>query len=321
MHELIQRGGLEQVEAFLAVAELGGFAAAASRIGRDASAISRRVSMLEERLGVRLLARTTRNVALTDAGKVFYRRAQAALEELVSAGEEATAGAGIVRGTLRLALPNTFGRLWVSPLLPKFCLEFPQVRLDVRFDDRYVDLVSEGFDVAIRVGALQSSSLISRRIAGRRSLLYAAPSYLKRHGTPRSPDDLTQHDCIGFTGHSFWPDWPLQNGLQRKAIKPQGPMVTDNAEANLSAALAGLGVILTSDWLAASWLKSGKLVEVLPGWTAGGTGGVYVVMPPGKLIPAKTRAFVEFISAELKAIGDWGGDSGKAERLTRSRRR
>lgn len=320
MHELKQRGGLEQVEAFVAVAELGGFAAAAARIGRDASAISRRVSLLEERLGVRLLARTTRNVALTDAGRVFYRRAQAALEELASASQEVIAGAGIVRGTLRIAVPNAFGRVWVSPLLPKFCAQYPQLRLDVRFDDRYADLISEGFDVAIRVGVMRNSTLVSRRIAARKSLLYASPDYLKRRGIPRSPDDLAHHDCIGFTGHSFWPDWPLQKGSKRKTIKPQGPLVTDNSEANLSAAIAGLGIVLTADWLAGSSVRAGVLTEVLPGWSAGGEGGVYVVMPPGKLVPAKSRAFVDFISAQMRAIGDWCGDGAPPDRPKRHKR-
>lgn len=305
MHELKQRGGLEQVEAFVAVAELGSFAAAAARIGRDPSALSRRVSMLEQRLGVRLLARTTRNVAVTDAGRIFLKRAQVALEELASASAEVMAGAGIVGGTLKVAVPNTFGRIWIAPLLPKFCQRFPDIRLDVRFDDRFADIVSEGFDLAIRVGALRSSSLISRRIAGRRSILCASPDYLKRRGRPRSPEDLARHDCIGFTGHAFWPDWPLQKGSQRKTIKPKGPLVTDNAEANLQAAITGLGVVLSADWLAGAALKSGKLVEILPGWTAGGAGAIYVVMPPGKLIPAKTRAFADFVADGLKAGAAW----------------
>ncbi len=314
MHELNQRSSLEQVEAFLAVAELGGFAAAASRIGRDASAISRRVSMLEERLGVRLLSRTTRKVALTEAGTVFYRRAQFALEELASAGQEAIAGAGVVSGKLRITVPNTFGMLWISPLLPKFCSQFPQVRLDVRFDDRNVDIIGERYDVAIRLGVMRSSTLVSRRIAGLRSLLYAAPKYLKRRGTPRTPADLAKHDCIGFTGHSFWPDWPLQKGTTRKTIKPLGPLVTDNLEANLSAAVAGLGIILTSDWVAGTSRKTGHLEEVLPGWSAGTEGGVYVVMPPGKLVPAKTRAFVDFVTNEFRSVRDWSGASQSMRR-------
>lgn len=305
MHEFKQRGGLEQVEAFLAVAELGSFAAAASRIGRDASAISRRVSMLEVRLGIRLLSRTTRRVAMTDAGGVFYRRAQLALEELATASEEAVAGAGVVSGRLRIAVPNAFGRLWVSPMLPKFCQLFPEVRLDVRFDDRYVDIIGEGYDAAIRVGAMRSSTLVSRRIAGSRSVLYAAPNYLKKFGAPRTPDELSNHACIGFTGHSFWPDWPLQKGAAKRTIKPTGPLVTDNSEANLSAAIAGLGVVLATDWLASAAVRAGQLSEVLSGWSAGGEGGVYVVMPPGKLVPAKTRAFVDFVTDEFRSLGDW----------------
>lgn len=302
MQQLTHCGGLEQVEAFIAVVESGSFAAAASRIGRDASAISRRVSTLEERLGIRLLLRTTRSVAMTDAGNLFYRRAQAALEELANASEEAIAGAGTASGMLRVAVPNTFGRLWISPLLPKFCRQFPQVRLDVRFDDRYVDIVGGGFDAAIRVGVMRSSTLISRKIAGHRSLLFASPRYLKRRGSPRTPDDLVKHDCIGFTGHAFWPDWPLQKGDKRKTIKPQGPLVTDNSEANLAAAVAGLGIVLTPDWLANASVKAGQLVEVLSGWSAGAEGGIYIMTPHRKLVPAKAKAFSEFISNELRIV-------------------
>lgn len=313
MQEFRRHGGLEQAEAFVAVAELGSFSAAALRLGRDTSAISRRVGMLESRLGVRLLARTTRHVALTEAGTTYLRRVQAVLDELASAEREASDGAGTVRGALRVTLPNTFGRLWIAPLLPKFIEVFPEVHLDVRFDDRFVDLVADGFDVAIRVGVLPSSTLISRRIAGRRTLLCASPSYLKRWGTPHTPQDLVEHNCIGFSGHAFWPDWPLQKGSQRKTIKPGGSLISDNAEANLIAAIAGVGVVLSADWLAGSALKSGKLVEVLPGWTIPGESGVYVVMPPGKLIPAKTRAFADFITTELRAGAGWSTAKGKAD--------
>ncbi len=305
MQDLRNRGNLEQVEAFAAVADLGSFAAAAARIGRDASLISRRVSMLEARLGTRLLSRTTRRVALTEAGTVYLKRVQAILDELASADAEAADFAEIVRGSLRIAVPNTFGRRWIAPLLPGFIEKYPELRLDVSFSDRFVDIVAEGFDVAVRVGVLRSSTLISRHIAGKRSLLCASPKYLSGHGTPRTPGELSEHSCIGFSRHSFWPDWPLRKGGHRVTVRPKGPLVTDNAEAGLYAAISGTGILLSSDWLVSDALRSGDLVEVLPGWTIKEDGGIYAVMPPGRLIPAKTRVFVDHIAFGLAETANW----------------
>lgn len=305
MQELRNRGNLEQVEAFAAVAELGSFAAAAARIGRDASLISRRVSMLEARLGTRLLSRTTRQVALTEAGAAYLKRVQAVLDELASADAEAADHGQVVWGSLRVALPNTFGKRWIAPLLPGFIENYPELHLDLKFSDRFVDIVAEGFDVAVRVGVLRSSSLVSRQIAGKRHLLCASPKYLVKRGIPRAPRDLVDHACIGFSGHSFWPDWPLQKGGHQVTVRPSGPLVTDNAEVCLLAAMSGAGVLLTSDWLAGSALKSGELVEILPGWTVKEDGGIYAIMPPGRLIPAKTRVFVDHVAAGLAEIADW----------------
>jgi DNA-binding transcriptional LysR family regulator len=302
MQEFLERAGLEEIEAFVAVAELGGFAAAAAKVGRDVSVVSRRVSLLEKRLGVRLLARTTRRVSLTEAGSLYLKRVQLVLEELAAANQEVSERAGRPRGLLRVSVPMTFGRRWLAGLLPKFLASQPEIQVDVRYSDRFVDLVAEGFDVAVRVGLLGSSSLVSKKIAEHRMLLCASPRFLAAHATPKSPSDLTKIACVGFAGHSFWPDWPLQKAGKRKTIRPMGPLVTDNAEAALVAAIEGLGVTLAADWLAGPALRSGQLVEVLPGWTVKAGGGVYAVMPPGRLVPAKTRAFVEFLSTTLKGL-------------------
>jgi DNA-binding transcriptional LysR family regulator len=302
MQELLDRAGLEGIEAFVAVAELGGFAAAAGRVGRDASVVSRRVGLLEKRLGVRLLARTTRRVSLTEAGTLYFKRVQVVLEELAVANQEVSERAERPRGLLRISVPDTFGRMWLAALIPKFLAAHSQIRVDVRYSDQFVDLVAEGFDVAVRVGVLRNSSLVSKKIAEHRRLLCASPRFLAAHGTPKSPSDLTDVPCLGVTRHSFWPDWPLQKAGKQKTIRPVGPLVTDNAEAALVAAIDGLGVVLTADWLAGPALRSGKLVEVLPGWTVKGYGGVYAVMPPGRLVPAKTRAFVEFLSTSLRGL-------------------
>ena len=265
MQELLERGGFEQLAAFVAVAECGSFAEAAKKVGRDASLVSKRLSQLEQRLGVLLLSRTTRRVALTEVGALYYRRVQGILEELANASREASDAAVSPQGLLRVSLPVTFGRQWITPLLPSFLARHPQIRIDARFSDRFVDVVAEGFDVAIRVGALRDSSLTSRRIASYRNILVAAPSYLATNWTPRPPSDLLKHACLSFTGHAAWPDWPLIREGKRQTIRPSGPLTSDNSEAVLVAALEGAGIAFIPDWLAGPTLREGRLVEVLLG--------------------------------------------------------
>lgn len=301
MQELFERGGLELLAAFVAVADSGSFTEAAKRLGRDASVVSRRVSQLEEELGVSLFSRTTRRVVLTEVGARYYRRVQSLLEELSSASREASDIAASPQGLLRVSVPVTFGRQWIAPLLPRFLATYPHIRLDVRSSDRFVDVVAEGFDVAIRVGRLRDSSLTARKIASYRNLLVAAPAYLQAHGKPRTPEDLKKHACIGFTGYAGWPDWSLSKAGKRKTIRPQGPLAADNSEVVLSVAIAGAGITFTSDWLAGPALREGKLREVLPGWGGKGEGGVYAVLPPGRLVPAKTRLFVDEVARSIKA--------------------
>lgn len=301
MQELLERGGLELLAAFVAVAENGSFAEAAKKLGRDASIVSRRVSQLEQHLGVRLLSRTTRRVALTEVGALYYRRVQASLDELAIASREASDLAASPQGLLRISVPVTFGRQWIAPLLPAFLARHPQIRIDARFSDRLVDVVSEGFDVAIRVGVLRDSSFTSRKIASYRTLLVAAPAYLSRHGKPKTPADLAKHACLGFSGHADWPDWLMMKNGRRKTIRPAGPLIADNSEVVLMAAIEGAGITFTPDWLAGPALRERKLVEVLPGWGGKAEGGVYAILPPGRLIPTKTRLFVDDIAKSIKA--------------------
>ncbi len=310
MQELLERGGLEQLAAFVAVAEAGSFKDAAKRIGRDASIVSRRVSQLEQKIGARLLSRTTRRVTLTEVGMLYHRRIQGILDELENASREASDSAASPQGVLRISLPVTFGRQWIAPLLPAFLARHPLIRIDARFSDRLVDVVSEGVDVAIRVGVLRDSSLTSRKIASYRNLLVAAPSYLTKHGRPKAPEDLAKHACLGFSGHADWPDWLMMKEGKRKTIRPAGPLIADNSEVILAAAIAGAGITFTADWLAGPALRDGKLVEVLPGWGGKAEGGVYAILPPGRMIPTKTRLFVDEIAKSIKA--GWRSRTPKA---------
>jgi DNA-binding transcriptional LysR family regulator len=308
---------LEDIEAFVAVAEHGSFAAAAKKLQRDPSVLSRRVSQLEVRLGVQLLVRTTRRVSLTDAGASYLKRAQVVLEELAVADLEASDKAATLKGRIRATFPNTFGRIWIAPLLPSFLAKHSQISIEASFTDRFVDLVAEGFDVAVRVGVMRDSTLLLRKLAEHRTLLCAAPRYLAQRGTPRSPDDLARHSCLGFSGYSSWPDWPLQKGSARKLVRPMGPLVTDNAETALIAAIDAVGIVLTADWLAGPALSAGKLVQVLPGWRVRGDGGVYAVLPPGKLIPARSKALVDYLVEALRTTPEWAKPPRSGPRLMR----
>ncbi|WP_200888528.1 LysR substrate-binding domain-containing protein [Pseudomonas aeruginosa] len=187
----------EQITAFLAAVEHGGFTAAGQALGRDGSILSRRVTALEKRLGVRLMERTTRRLALTEAGEAFHQRMRGALQALQEIEQDTASAATGVRGTLRIALPATFGQMWVAPILPAFLAAYPDLVVETAFEDRYVDLVAESFDVAVRIGTLTDSRLVARRLAPSRRLLCASPAYLQAHGTPVRPADLAQHACLG----------------------------------------------------------------------------------------------------------------------------
>lgn len=296
---------LEEIEAFVAVAETGGFSAAAKRLGRDASVISRRVTALEARLGIRLLGRTTRQVALTEAGAAYLRRVQSILAELATAEEEAMDRATAPQGLLRLALPAAFGRRWIAPLLPRFLAAYPAIQVELKLSDRFVDLLAEDFHAAVRIGTLADSGLVVRSLARVRRLLCASPAYLAAQGEPATPEMLAGHACLGFTGLRSWPDWPLRRGAARVQVRATGQLVADDSEALAAACVAGAGIMLAADWLVGQELAQGRLVEVLPGWSVDEGSRVGLVLPPGRLFPAKTRAFADWISNELAPVPPW----------------
>jgi DNA-binding transcriptional LysR family regulator len=296
---------LEQIEAFAAVAEHGGFAAAAKVLGRDPSIVSRRVSALEARLGVRLLARTTRRVVLTEAGAAYLSRVQAILAELASVDIEAAEGAAQPRGLLRVALPATFSRLWVTPWLPHFFSVYPGLRVELLHGDRFVHLVAEGIDVAVRIGALEDSSLLVRRLAPVKIVLCASPDYLARHGAPETPHDLQRHACLGLTIPHLWPDWSLRRGDERTTVRVDGALLTDDGATMVLACLHGAGIMLASDWAVGHELAAGRLVQVLPEWEYDRQSAVHIVLPPGRFVPAKSRAFVERLVAEFTPKPPW----------------
>ncbi|MER8702188.1 MULTISPECIES: LysR family transcriptional regulator [unclassified Mesorhizobium] len=307
MQQSHEPAALVEMAAFAAIAEARSFTRAAARIGRDATILSRRLASLEERLGVRLLHRTTRSVSLTEAGSEFLIRVRAILAAVDEAEAAASAHAGGgPRGVLRLALPGSFGRMWIGPLLPQFLAEFPDVRIEAEFSNRFVDLVAENFDVAVRLGALEDSRLVARKVATRRRLLCAAPSYLARRGTPTEPEALLEHSCLGFSGFQTFPAWEMTDSSGRRvSIEVSGPLVTDDAEVLVEAAVQGVGLMMSTDWLVGRELADGRLVPVLEDWTLADEGAVYVVMPSAKGQAAKTRAFADWIGKRFAPVPPW----------------
>ncbi|MDO5632886.1 MAG: LysR family transcriptional regulator [Paracoccus sp. (in: a-proteobacteria)] len=292
----------DEIAAFAAVADQGSFVAAARVIGVDASLISRRVRRLEEHLGTRLLARTTRQVALTEAGARYHLRVRDLLEQLSAAGREAADLAATPQGVLRVSVPQSFGMLAIAPLLAGFAANWPDIRLELSLSNRRVDLVAESYDLAIRMGQPQDSSLTMRKLGEYRDILIAAPGYIAAQGMPDHPSDLAGHACLVFTGNAFWPDWSLTDGQHVHELRPHGPLICDSSDALMAAALDGAGILLATDWLARPALASGRLVRVLPGWQGRTQGAIHALMPPGRMIPAKVRVFLDALTESLTAL-------------------
>ena len=298
----------DELLAFVAIAEALSFKRAAVRLNRDATLLSRRLRSLEARLGVRLLERTTRRVALTQAGSLYFDRAAAILRAMEEADLEATGFAEEEpRGHLRLALPGSFGRLWLMPVITDFLAAHPRVTIEAEFSNRLVDLVGERFDLAVRLGTPETSRLVVRKVGERRRLLCASPAYLARHGTPEHPLELARRSCLIFAGLRRW-EMRAGDGTPAR-VDVAGPFVADDVEALIAAAEAGLGILLTSDWAAATGLAGGRLVQVLTNWTFVDDGAVSIVTPSGSHHASKTRAFSDFVVGRLREAL-WSDDEG-----------
>ena len=290
-----------EVVAFVEVARRRSFAAAARELDWHVSAVSRAVAALEKRLGVRLLQRTTRSVAPTEAGRTYFQRCEILLGEFDGADAAVRDLGSTLTGTLRVSLPSGFGLTHIAPVLDRFLAAHPQLRLDLDLSNRFVDLVEEGFDLALRIGELADSQLIARRLAPNRQVLVASPDYLARHGGPRRPQQLATHECLVHVGGTFPPGrWELVRGDARASHDADGPLRSNNALALLAACRGGVGILLVAEVLAADDLRRGSLKRVLPGWSTAAR-DIYAVYPSARFVPAKVRAFVDFVAAHLSA--------------------
>ena len=284
---------------FAKVVELRSFAAAASELVLSKATVSKAVSRLEERLGARLFNRTSRRLALTDAGQKLSARAQRLLADGEAAENEALAQSVSPRGLVRLAVPMTFGVKAVAPILPEFLKSYPDVSIDLHLSDATVDLIGEGFDAALRIARLPDSSLIARRLCAVPRHTVAAPSYLKRYGRPTHPMHLAQHKCFGYAYLSTADVWHYSNAKgEQVSVRPAGPLRVNNGEAVLPAVIAGLGIADLPDFIAADAIRSGEVEAILDGWSQP-EGAVHLVTPPGGPRPARVEALGDFLAAHF----------------------
>lgn len=288
---------LSELSAFVAVVETRSFTAAAQRLGITKSLTSKQVTKLEDRLGVRLLHRTTRKLSLTEAGERLYERAARALGEIAEAQQEVSGFQDVPQGRLRVSAPMSYGLSHVVPLVPEFMRQYPKVVVDLQMDDRKVDVVSDAFDVVIRIGRLADSSLVARHVRPVRMYTAAAPDYLARHGVPQHPLDLRVHACMVYTGTAL--DWMFRSEDGRELrVEPNGVFFSNNGQALREAALAGHGVIRSPDFTVAEDIAQGRLVPVLENFRTFEP-DLYLVLPERKHMAAKVRAFVDFMSERL----------------------
>lgn len=285
---------LTGMEVFVRVVETGSFTRAAEQTGLSRAMVSKHVLELENRLGVRLLNRTTRKISLTEAGAGYYERSAQIVAEIAEA-ERAAAQLNLrPRGLLKVNAPMTFGTLHLAPAIPAFIEANPEVTVELTQNDRVVDLVEEGYDLAVRIGRLPDSSLVARRLAPCRMVVCAAPAYLERRGTPRTPDDLTRHDCLGYT---YSPDrdlWRFTGPEGERLVRIAGPFRANNGDSLRAAALAGLGLILQPSFILGEDLKAGRLRAVLTDYAAPEI-AVHAVYPHGRHVSAKVRQFIDFL--------------------------
>lgn len=289
----------QEMSVFAAVVDAGSFVGASDALEMSKPAVSRHVAELEARLGVRLLHRTTRRLSLTEEGEVFYARCKELLGELEEAEAEITSRTGKAAGQLKVSAPVSFGLLHLAPLWAGFMARHPDVVLDVTLSDRMVDLVEEGFDLAVRVARLPSSSLVGRKLSATRSVLCASPKYLKAHGTPRHPADLASHTVIAYSLLSTGDTWSFEGPEGTVSVKVEPRMRTNSGDTCRAAALGHQGIIIQPTFLIGDDLRSGALVELMPQYR-GIELGIYALYPTRKHVLPKVRLLVDHLVAALK---------------------
>lgn len=293
----------QEMRSIVAVVDNGSFVAAAEATGQSKQAVSRQVSELEKRLGVRLLNRTTRRLSLTEDGRTYVARARELLHDIEALEAEVTSGTAEPSGRLRVNAPLTFGILHLARLWGRFAATYPEVSLDVDLSDRVVDLVEEGYDLAVRITNMPSSTLVSRQLAVTRMRLCASPIYLQEHGVPEHPRQLRDHRSIAYSYWSTGEEWTFTapDGTAARGYAPSR-IRTNSGDTCRVAALQGYGVVLQPDFLVADDIREGRLVELLPGYR-GPEMGIHAVYPSRRHLPAKTRCLVDYLVDAFRSPG------------------
>lgn len=291
---------LTRMRAFIDVVEAEGFSAAGRKVGRSKALLSKYVRELEDDLGALLLNRTTRQFSLTEAGHTYYRRASEILREIDTLADSVRDSSGDVRGRIKLSAPRTFADAAMGQSLIDFAVAHPDIVLDVNLDDRFVDLVEEGYDIAIRISRLESSSLIARRLAPFGMRLCGSPALIARRGRPERPQDLANLPCIVDSNARWLSNWPFRNDKgETISVQVSGPIEVNSPMAVRAAALAGLGFALMPDFIVAEDIAAGRLFCMLDENLPEG-GGIFAVYPHRRYLPAKIRVLVDFLAQWFK---------------------
>ncbi|WP_407850801.1 LysR substrate-binding domain-containing protein [Bordetella petrii] len=288
----------EEMRVFTAVVEAGSFVKAAETLRMSKAGVSRHLTELETRLGARLIQRTTRRQSLTEEGQLFYERCKVLLAEVEDAETEVNSRSGEVGGLLRVNAPLTFGVRHLAPLWGVFKAQHPKLMLDITLADRVVDLVDEGYDMAVRISQLADSTLVSRRLASTRMVLCASPDYLRRHGAPAHPRELAAHGTIAYSYWAGRDEWRFLGPEGEVNVRIQPLMRANNGDTCLAAALAHLGVVLQPTFLVGEALRAGELVELMPQYRCAEL-GIYGVYPTRRHVPPRVRALLEFLAAHF----------------------
>lgn len=289
---------------FTAVVDLGSFAKAAEKLDLSRGMTSRYVAQVEAHLGIRLLNRTTRRLSLTEAGNDYYQRASQVLAMVEEAERAAMQKAVEPRGTLRINIPVTFGARHLGEAIHAYLTRFPQVKIDMTLNDRVVDLVEEGFDLAVRITRRIDPSLVARPLTRARMVACASPGYIKKHGAPKSPVELAQHNCLSY---AYSDDWHFTGRGQDHIVKVTGNLLGNNGDIICNAAAAGLGVIVQPTFLVHELLRTKKLVRILEGWELDVL-TIYAVYPNRQFLPLKVRSFIDFLVERFGPNPYWDKD-------------
>jgi DNA-binding transcriptional LysR family regulator len=297
---------LAELDIFARVVTAGSMSAAGRELGLSPPVVSKRIKSLEERLGTRLLQRTTRQLALTESGKGFYERVVAILASVDEAEAWVSRRAAAARGTLRVSAPTSFGRMHIAPHLMAFLAAYPEITIDLSLSDQFVDIVAEGYDLAIRIADLADSSLVAKRLAPNHRVLCATPGYLKARGRPETLADLTNHRLLLHNADH----WRLEGKNGPAAVRVESAVRTNSSEVIREAVLAGMGIALRSTWDVGPEIDSGKLVIVLPDWHASSRVAVHAVYPSRRHLAHKVRVFMDFLGERFGNPPYW--DKGLA---------